>query len=161
MGDRTPVHTLTSYLGLISSVLSMVLGIVHVCNVRARIHWPEYRVIDDVQKYTWRMPLFTFTPDIFLDVWTPFFFGLIGTMAHISNFAAVRRMTHDYIHYLVFLLIQGLFANIGYDGGLGIIVSAVTFAAALFALVGWLMDKEAPAHLALQIGVKIERPPRS
>ncbi|EZG50496.1 putative transmembrane protein [Gregarina niphandrodes] len=159
--DKNAVQAATSWIGFVASCLTLLLGIFHVCNVKARIKWPSGSVIEDVQWSTWRAPLFTFTPDMFFDVWTPFFFGLLGCLAHLSQFSLVNRIAKDFIHYFVFLMIQGLFGNIGYDGGMGIIVSGFTFLAALFSLISFFMDQEAQASLNLNLGVDVRRPARA
>lgn len=52
-----------------------------------------------------------------------------------------------------FLLIMGLWANIGYEGGLGIIFSVVTLLGSTFALVSFFVADNADIALNLNIGI--------
>eukprot|EP01053_Blabericola_migrator_P000194 Blabericola_migrator_1__193@NODE_1051_length_5591_cov_140_882513_g723_i0_p3_GENE_NODE_1051_length_5591_cov_140_882513_g723_i0NODE_1051_length_5591_cov_140_882513_g723_i0_p3_ORF_typecomplete_len158_score13_27Phage_holin_1/PF04531_13/34Phage_holin_1/PF04531_13/26Formdeh_trans/PF09163_11/1_5Formdeh_trans/PF09163_11/2_2e03DUF2231/PF09990_9/25DUF2231/PF09990_9/5_7e02FeoB_associated/PF12669_7/8_1e03FeoB_associated/PF12669_7/0_75_NODE_1051_length_5591_cov_140_882513_g723_i050355508 len=140
--------------GLISSVLTVVLGFVHLVRIDARVKWPS-GFIDDDQQGTWRAPLFTFQPDAFFDIWTPMVLGVMGIMAHIKQFPNLCAMlTKDFTRYFIYLLVTALFGNLGYNGGLGIIVGAVTLLAALFALISIFVDNST-ACLDLSIGVKL------
>lgn len=54
------------WLGFIGSILTFTLGVVHVCDIGARVHWPPSgrRFIDDTQQGSWRAPLFSLVPAI-------------------------------------------------------------------------------------------------
>lgn len=149
------LNVVGKWLGLISSVLTLVLGIVHLVTIDASVKWPAGSdFIKDVQKETWRDRLFTFQPDLFFDAWTPFVFGAIGVMAHIKQFPNICKLTKNFLRYFVFLFIMALFANLGYNGGLGILFGSVTLLAALFALIIFFMS-DGNACLDLSIGVKL------
>lgn len=66
----------TSWSGVVASIMSLVLGITHIIHMshiiasdknnpnRIKLKWPEYGILDDVQKFDWRIPLFSFVPDM-------------------------------------------------------------------------------------------------
>eukprot|EP01054_Gregarina_sp_Poly1_P001248 Gregarina_sp_Poly_1__1247@NODE_1302_length_4433_cov_312_071461_g846_i1_p3_GENE_NODE_1302_length_4433_cov_312_071461_g846_i1NODE_1302_length_4433_cov_312_071461_g846_i1_p3_ORF_typecomplete_len159_score0_08TERT_thumb/PF17984_1/2_7e03TERT_thumb/PF17984_1/0_13SLATT_3/PF18184_1/1_6SLATT_3/PF18184_1/3_7e02DUF4818/PF16089_5/2_5e03DUF4818/PF16089_5/0_31DUF4818/PF16089_5/6_4e03_NODE_1302_length_4433_cov_312_071461_g846_i128333309 len=146
---------ISRWLGLISSVCTVVLGIVHLVTIDASVRWPSGRnFIRDVQAETWRYPLFTFRPDPFFDIWTPFVFGVLGIMAHIRQFPTICKITGNFLRYFVFLFTSALFANLGYRGGLGIICGSVALLAALFALITFFACDDS-ACLDLSIGMKV------
>eukprot|EP01056_Protomagalhaensia_sp_Gyna25_P000878 Protomagalhaensia_sp_Gyna_25__877@NODE_1422_length_1850_cov_541_589729_g1147_i0_p2_GENE_NODE_1422_length_1850_cov_541_589729_g1147_i0NODE_1422_length_1850_cov_541_589729_g1147_i0_p2_ORF_typecomplete_len158_score16_54_NODE_1422_length_1850_cov_541_589729_g1147_i06731146 len=148
------LNLVAKWTGLISSVLTLVLGLVHIIKIDARVHWPNGSFIDDNQAGSWRWPLFTFQPDRFFDIWTPFLLGLLGVMAHIRQFPNICKLTKDFVRYFIFLFIVALFGNLGYNGGLGIIVGSVTLLAALFVLIVIFVNNE-NACLDLSIGVSL------
>eukprot|EP01056_Protomagalhaensia_sp_Gyna25_P003744 Protomagalhaensia_sp_Gyna_25__3743@NODE_3364_length_605_cov_3_858657_g2820_i0_p1_GENE_NODE_3364_length_605_cov_3_858657_g2820_i0NODE_3364_length_605_cov_3_858657_g2820_i0_p1_ORF_typecomplete_len165_score2_60DUF4818/PF16089_5/4_4e03DUF4818/PF16089_5/0_03DUF4818/PF16089_5/8_5e03DUF202/PF02656_15/19DUF202/PF02656_15/95RseC_MucC/PF04246_12/64RseC_MucC/PF04246_12/52_NODE_3364_length_605_cov_3_858657_g2820_i0111584 len=149
------LNAVGKWIGLISSVLTLVLGFVHLVTIDASVKWPSgSNFIKDVQATTWRYPLFTFRPDAFFDIWTPFVFGVVGVMAHIKQFPNICKLTKNFLRYFVFLLVAALFANLGYNGGLGIICGSVTLLAALFAVIIFFVS-DGNACLDLSIGIKL------
>eukprot|EP01055_Gregarina_sp_Pseudo9_P000229 Gregarina_sp_Pseudo_9__228@NODE_1148_length_1837_cov_198_471079_g1074_i0_p3_GENE_NODE_1148_length_1837_cov_198_471079_g1074_i0NODE_1148_length_1837_cov_198_471079_g1074_i0_p3_ORF_typecomplete_len160_score11_81DUF4818/PF16089_5/4_8e03DUF4818/PF16089_5/0_17DUF4818/PF16089_5/4_4e03_NODE_1148_length_1837_cov_198_471079_g1074_i011091588 len=149
------LNVVGKWIGFISSVLTVVLGIVHLVTIDASVKWPPGSdFIKDVQASTWRYPLFTFRPDDFFDIWTPFVFGVVGVMAHIKQFPNICKITKNFLRYFVFLFVVALFANLGYNGGLGIIFGAVTLLGALFSLIIFFVS-DGNACLDLSIGVKL------
>ncbi|EZG46749.1 putative transmembrane protein [Gregarina niphandrodes] len=152
-----PLLTAARWAGLASSALTVVLGIVHLTHQEASIDWPSkigMGFIDDVQALHWRSSFFTLNPDTFLDVWGPVIMGVIGLVCHSIHFQTLQKVTSNFGFYFSFLMIQGLFGNIGYSGGMGILVSAVSFLAALLALIAVFADRSADAGLHLAHGMK-------
>ncbi|EZG46744.1 putative transmembrane protein [Gregarina niphandrodes] len=152
-----PLLKAARWVGLSSSLLTLVLGVVHLCRQHVSIHWPSKihaAFLDDVQQAAWRTRVFTLAPDYFLECWTPVLVGLIGVACHSNYFRLTQKVTSNFGFYFVFLMIQALFANIGYRGGLGILVSVVSFVAALLALIAGFMERSASA--ALQLGRDIK-----
>merc|ERR1711920_675906 len=69
----------------------------------------------------WRQ-FFTLRPDIFLDLWAPVLFGILGLSIHLASTDS-RRFVKNYVYYAVFMLTTALFANIGYNGQLGVFLA--------------------------------------
>lgn len=150
MHGHSDANAVAKWTGLVGSLLTFVLGIVHICDITARIYWPSnVGFITDVNRLTWRDPLFTLNPIVMLDVWTPFIFGAMGLLAHTEKAKRLEVVTESFLNYFIFNMICGLFATIGYNGGLGIIFCIPVFLAALFSGIVLIMQKDANASLKL------------
>lgn len=85
----------------------------------------------------WR-GFFTFLPDEFLDVWTPVVFGLLSVSLHFGH-TRWDAISSNWLIFCGYLIIQALFASIGYSGNLGVITGFLGFfAAALCIIAAWL-----------------------
>lgn len=104
--------------------------------------------IEDVNQLTWRGTLFSFVPDVFIDVWTPFVFGFISLLCHF-NFYPITFNCKNFCVFFLWNLVQALFANLGYSGGIGIIVGSVSLLAALLSLICFILNRDADASLHL------------
>eukprot|EP00915_Cephaloidophora_sp_WS-2016_P006404 GHVH01008617.1.p1 GENE.GHVH01008617.1~~GHVH01008617.1.p1 ORF type:complete len:162 (+),score=12.63 GHVH01008617.1:10-495(+) len=90
----------------------------------------------DVNKDTWRMKVFSFELSVFVDVWTPVVFGLLGITIHSTpESASAKRIGTSYTRYAVFLIVQALFGCIGYGGAIGIILAGMPLLSAFLALI--------------------------
>lgn len=70
----------------------------------------------------------------------------------------IHIRTHLRTHVQVFQMVSGLFATIGYNGGLGVIFSIPVFVSALFSFIVLLMKKDTNASLAFNDKMKPEQP---
>lgn len=154
MKSGSTLQTVTRWLCFIASILTAVLGVVHLVDSKARLHWPGsgQKFHDDaVNQVTWRYNLFTLMPTIFVDNWTPLVLGLAGTAAHFEDVGhGISFLTKDFLTAAIFQLICALFADLAYNGGLGIIFSIFAFAASLFGFVTAFSDEDS-ASLELAI----------
>lgn len=144
------IQKVARWSGLIASLLVLLVGIVNIATSNAHCKWPADGFTDDVNYSTWRMALFTFEPSVFVDKWTPIFFGLIGTFCHYVQFD-LKIITRNFIRFFVFHVISGLFACIGYCGGLGILCSVVVWFTCLMSLIAGIMNGDAQASLELSM----------
>lgn len=62
MGGDYDMKVATRIVGFVSGILTIVLGFIHIINVKAHIEWPSH-FIDDVNRLHWRI-LFTFQPGV-------------------------------------------------------------------------------------------------
>eukprot|EP01054_Gregarina_sp_Poly1_P000994 Gregarina_sp_Poly_1__993@NODE_1241_length_4666_cov_269_446184_g846_i0_p3_GENE_NODE_1241_length_4666_cov_269_446184_g846_i0NODE_1241_length_4666_cov_269_446184_g846_i0_p3_ORF_typecomplete_len156_score15_50COPI_assoc/PF08507_10/2_1COPI_assoc/PF08507_10/51_NODE_1241_length_4666_cov_269_446184_g846_i0513980 len=144
MKSGSALQTATRWMCFIASVLTVVLGIVHLIDKSPRLKWPDGSFHDDATNMQrWRFQLFTFSPNVFVDSWTPLVLGLAGTAAHFEGVGGgVGFLTKDFLTTAIFQLICALFANLAYNGGLGILFSIVAFAASLFGFVTAFSDED-------------------
>lgn len=100
--------------------------------------------------------------DFAVDHWTPVVFGFVGWLMHFESFSCARVLgsfsrflvrpfitSFSYTCNQVFNFVMGLFATIGYRGGLGIIFSIPIWICCLFSLLAYLIcDDSADLNLA-------------
>lgn len=135
MGENNDLlKTATRYAGFISSILVAILGVVHVAQRKAYLDWPSGAWNDDVNYLPWRGRLFSLHPDALADHWTPCIFGFVGALLHFRTFH-VRVITKSFIRFFIFHFLMALFGSIGYEGGLGILISIAPFVASLLSLI--------------------------
>ncbi|CDJ56962.1 hypothetical protein, conserved [Eimeria maxima] len=125
--------TVTSWMGLTAGVLTLILWCFLLPASKVRLSVEPGNFLGDVNQERWRQALFSFTPEVFVDVWTPFIFGTISVVAHFSSFEFF--ITGDFFRFFFWNLIMALFGNLGYAGGLGIICGSFTLLVAFFSLV--------------------------
>eukprot|EP01057_Protomagalhaensia_wolfi_P001311 Protomagalhaensia_wolfi_Nauph_80__1310@NODE_1783_length_1340_cov_1393_476556_g1389_i0_p2_GENE_NODE_1783_length_1340_cov_1393_476556_g1389_i0NODE_1783_length_1340_cov_1393_476556_g1389_i0_p2_ORF_typecomplete_len160_score17_27_NODE_1783_length_1340_cov_1393_476556_g1389_i0117596 len=158
MKEGSALQTATRWLCLISSILVLVLGVVHLIDRNPRLVWPgnENRgFADDNNADRWRAQLFTFMPTYFVDRWTPFTFGLVGAAAHLQDVGmGVGLVTKDFLTAGIFQLVMAMFAALAYNGGLGIIFSCVTFAASLMSFITAFTEEDSAS---LDMAIKLSR----
>ncbi|KAL8430056.1 hypothetical protein ACSSS7_006186 [Eimeria intestinalis] len=126
--------TVTSWMGLIAGVMTLILWCFLLPASKVRLSIAPGNFLSDVNQTRWRQALFSFTPEVFVDVWTPFLFGAVSVAAHFNKFD-VPWVTGDFFRFFFWNLGMALFANLGYAGGLGIICGSFTLLVAFFALV--------------------------
>ncbi|KAL8273402.1 hypothetical protein Esti_002647 [Eimeria stiedai] len=126
--------TVTSWMGLMAGVMTLILWCFLLPASKVRLSIAPDNFLSDVNETRWRQALFSFTPDVFVDLWTPFVFGAVSVSAHFNNFD-LHMVTGDFFRFFLWNLVMALFANMGYAGGLGIICGSFTLLVAFFALV--------------------------
>jgi len=144
--------------GLLCTCCAGVLFILRLLSVYAFIEWPS-NFLADVNKANWRAPLFSFAPDVFVDVWTPFLFFYYGLAVHIATvpygFQRTLKIGESFQRFFAFHLIMAFFGGIGYGGDIGIIFGAIQFACAtvIFILM-FLCDGEPALKLEAKFALK-------
>ncbi|PFH33110.1 hypothetical protein BESB_083090 [Besnoitia besnoiti] len=123
----------TRWLGFISGVFTMSLWCFLLPTTKASISIP-HNFLDDVNRETWRLQLFSFSPDVFIDMWTPFVMGLAAVLCHFENFN-LSFITQDFMRFFLWNFILALFGNLGYAGGMGVVVGCVTLLTTFFSLI--------------------------
>lgn len=84
----------------------------------------------------WRQT-FTFRPQEFMDLWTPFFFGVVLLLQHLSPDLRTSWISGNWTKMAVYHTMMALWGCFGYGGNLGIIVGfSAVCAAAMQALLG-------------------------
>eukprot|EP00914_Ancora_sagittata_P011236 GHVO01021865.1.p1 GENE.GHVO01021865.1~~GHVO01021865.1.p1 ORF type:complete len:140 (+),score=13.60 GHVO01021865.1:67-486(+) len=124
-------------------MLTVIVGVVRLFASGASIKIPDGSFVDDINESTWRMTIFSFAPDVFADVWTPFVMGILGFAAHFQ--AWEKRLvwqTATYMNYGLYHAAVALFGCMGYSGGLGIICSAASWIVVLLSLIIYFWDDE-------------------
>eukprot|EP00922_Rhytidocystis_sp_ex-Travisia-forbesii_P006919 GHVS01010117.1.p1 GENE.GHVS01010117.1~~GHVS01010117.1.p1 ORF type:complete len:180 (-),score=30.30 GHVS01010117.1:242-781(-) len=139
----------TRWLTFIAGVCTMVLGFWSVCEKHVSLEVDDTGFTNDVNKYTWRIALFSFTPHVFVDVWTPMVMGLLTTIIHFPSFH-IDILSQNFWRMFLWLFITAMFGNLGYVGGIGIIVGSITLLADLFCLITAFFH-EGPACLELTL----------
>uniref|UniRef100_A0A0G4GV70 Uncharacterized protein n=1 Tax=Chromera velia CCMP2878 TaxID=1169474 RepID=A0A0G4GV70_9ALVE len=115
--------TVTRWFALFGAFLTFIVGICHLGeNVSTRLVWPkaDESFIKDVNGIYFRLALFSLTPEVLIDRWTPIAFGLVGMLVHLRPFN-MGFITGCFARFTLFFLILSLFATLPYAGGLGIV----------------------------------------
>eukprot|EP00922_Rhytidocystis_sp_ex-Travisia-forbesii_P050733 GHVS01075354.1.p1 GENE.GHVS01075354.1~~GHVS01075354.1.p1 ORF type:complete len:179 (+),score=21.47 GHVS01075354.1:229-765(+) len=148
--DRKGVEvmaTMTRWLVLLAGVLTIVLGFIIVCSRSASLSVDLSFADDANNRASWRMALFSFTPSVFVDVWTPMFMGVITTLVHFPSFQC-PLIDQNFWRMFLWLFIMAMFGNLGYEGGIGIIFGAITLFVDLLCLITAVIH-DGPASLEL------------
>ncbi|PFH34700.1 hypothetical protein BESB_067330 [Besnoitia besnoiti] len=137
----------TRWLGLISGALTLVQW----CFLlpATNVHLTVDGFLSDVNKANWRFALFSFVPEVFIDIWTPFVMGIISIMCHFNIYPIVFNCK-NFAVFFVWNFVQALFGNLGYCGGIGIITGSVSLLTALLSLICCFIDKNADASLRME-----------
>jgi len=64
--------------------------------------------------------VFTFTPEAFVEIWTPIVLGMIALSIHIKSLK-IQWIAENWTRVFVFWLILTFFGTFGYAGNLGIV----------------------------------------
>ncbi|KAH0482493.1 MAG: uncharacterized protein KVP18_004313 [Porospora cf. gigantea A] len=138
------------FTGFLSGWLAVLVGIIHILTIEAHLVWPTreegatgWSVIeDDVNKYIWRLKLFSLEPDVFIDSWTPLVLGSLTIAAHSG--ARLPFVSTSFAVHTLWMLFLGLFGVVGYRGGIGIVCSIPVWISAFCSLGAFLVaDDEA------------------
>ncbi|CDJ34108.1 uncharacterized protein EMH_0018760 [Eimeria mitis] len=138
----------TSWLGLACGVLSLVVFFFLMPAVSPRVVVYDESFTKDYNRYTWRFAMFSFVPDVFVDIWTPFVMGMISIFCHFGEFN-FDWMCKTYAHFFVWNFVMALFGQIGYSGIIGIIASSFTFLCTLLSLICAFLVKDQSAKLQI------------
>eukprot|EP00922_Rhytidocystis_sp_ex-Travisia-forbesii_P006230 GHVS01009030.1.p1 GENE.GHVS01009030.1~~GHVS01009030.1.p1 ORF type:complete len:182 (+),score=30.51 GHVS01009030.1:362-907(+) len=147
---------ITRWLCLVSGILTIILGFISIFTKNASLSVGNGFADDANNRGSWRMALFSFTPDVFVDTWTPMVMGFVTTLVHFNSFK-FQMISENFARMFVWLFVLGMFGNLGYSGGIGIIVGSFTFLADLFCLIAALIH-DGPANLELSYGNKFSLP---
>lgn len=140
---------ITSWLGFICGCLTLVVWCFLLPAVSPRINVSSRDFIKDVNKETWRLAVFSFAPEVFIDFWTPFVMGVISILCHLDRFK-LDWICKSFLQFFLWNFILALFGNIGYSGGIGIIVASFTLLTTLLSLLCvFVCDKDQSASLHL------------
>lgn len=149
-GGPDMLALVTSWIGFVAACLVATVGLGRVIASGAHLDWCNKFVDDACNKWDWRMLLFTFVPDEFVDAWQPTVFAAIGILIHLrmskegNKTSKVAVFCKDWMRYFLFNLTMALFGCIGYVNGWGILCSIVVFVAALLSLICWFICEKPP-----------------
>lgn len=138
----------TSWLGFACGVLSLVVFFFMMPSVSPRVVVYSDGFTEDYNRHTWRFAMFSFVPDVFIDIWTPFVMGMISICCHFGEFN-FDWMCKTYGHFFIWNFVMALFGQIGYSGVIGIIASSFTLLCTLFSLICFFMVRDQSAKLGL------------
>eukprot|EP00922_Rhytidocystis_sp_ex-Travisia-forbesii_P006233 GHVS01009033.1.p1 GENE.GHVS01009033.1~~GHVS01009033.1.p1 ORF type:complete len:179 (+),score=15.77 GHVS01009033.1:464-1000(+) len=158
-GNRDGVDMIamvTRFLCLLSGVLTIILGFISIFTKSASLSVNMGFADDANNRGSWRMALFSLTPSVFVDTWTPIVMGFVTTLVNFPSFNC-RMISGNFARMFVWLFVVAMFGNLGYSGGIGIIVGSFTFLADLFCLVTALLH-DGPANLELSYNNKLGMP---
>ncbi|KEP59840.1 UNVERIFIED_CONTAM: hypothetical protein HHA_229680 [Hammondia hammondi] len=144
---------ITRWLGFVSGALTIMLWCLVLPTTNASISVPDH-FLDDVNRETWRMQLFSFSPDVFIDMWTPFVMGLASVLCHFESFD-LSLITGNFARFFLWNFVMALFGNLGYAGGMGVVVGSVTLLTTLFSLMCIFICDES-AKLGIRFGKRSE-----
>eukprot|EP00922_Rhytidocystis_sp_ex-Travisia-forbesii_P070603 GHVS01105440.1.p1 GENE.GHVS01105440.1~~GHVS01105440.1.p1 ORF type:complete len:383 (-),score=124.58 GHVS01105440.1:801-1949(-) len=162
-----------------SSLLTILLALVVIFASGASIHWPtpfaitstanHYQsggggglpssfpssssssaFLSDVNQMYWRSRLFSFTPSVLIDKFTPLLMGILSLLLHTHPFssAVVRSVTLSFTRLFAWTLCVALWGNLGYAGGLGIVIGTLTLLASVLCFISmWVCDGPASLNL--------------
>lgn len=126
--------TITCFMSMFSGILTLLLWCFLLPSTSASLSVATGDFLSDVNKKAWREALFSFAPEVFVDVWTPFVFGFVTILSQFASFDS-SLITKDFFRFAAWHLILALFANLGYLGGLGILCGSFAILTCLFSLV--------------------------
>mmetsp|Transcript_101405 Transcript_101405/g.160346 ORF Transcript_101405/g.160346 Transcript_101405/m.160346 type:complete len:156 (+) Transcript_101405:79-546(+) len=124
----------------VSSCFTFALGIGYIISkiLNITLLFESCDFFDEDCNHQWRT-VFTLNPEVILDMWTPFIFGLLGISIHIKALQFCPMVTQflpvTYVQYAIFMIMSALFACIGYMGQAGVIVGIVCLIAAIMCVV--------------------------
>lgn len=153
--DKRTLARVTSWLGFACGILSLVVFLFLMRTVSPRIHVYNDHFTKDYNRGSWRLAMFSFIPDVFVDIWTPFVMGMISILCHFGEFQ-LDWMCRSYGHFFVWNFVMALFGQIGYSGIIGIICSSFTFLCTLLSLVCACVVKDQSAKLYLTTAKRVE-----
>ncbi|CDJ39229.1 hypothetical protein, conserved [Eimeria tenella] len=149
MGDaKQTLARVTSWMGFACGVLSIIVFFFLMPAVSPRVVVYEDSFTKDYNRDSWRIAMFSFIPDVFVDIWTPFVMGMISIFCHFGEFN-LGWMCKTYAHFFVWNFMLALFGQIGYSGVVGIIASAFTFLCTLLSLICAFLVPDQSAKLQL------------
>eukprot|EP00756_Hemistasia_phaeocysticola_P028088 Hpha_TRINITY_DN16156_c3_g2::TRINITY_DN16156_c3_g2_i1::g.3484::m.3484 len=155
----------TRALGVLTALMAVAVGLAHVINkfdrwcheshgfagdtycVGPALVWADGKhFVDDVNGPVgthWRS-VFTLSPNIFFDLWTPFFLGMITLLGMHLESTRVAAISVNWPRALVWYTFLAFFGCFGYAGSLGIITGFVAVFTAFLCLVCALAKAEGP-----------------
>ncbi|CBZ51595.1 conserved hypothetical protein [Neospora caninum Liverpool] len=136
----------TRWLGLIAGALTLVQWCFILPSKKVSLSVADGDFLRDVNKDGWRFALFSFVPEVFIDVWTPFVMGLISVLCHF-NFYSIDFNSKNFAVFFVWNCVLALFGNLGYCGGIGIISGSVSLITSFLSLICFILDRNADARL--------------
>eukprot|EP00388_Colpodella_angusta_P008388 GDKJ01022967.1.p1 GENE.GDKJ01022967.1~~GDKJ01022967.1.p1 ORF type:complete len:363 (-),score=81.27 GDKJ01022967.1:207-1295(-) len=116
------------YCILASAALTFIVAMIHLCTLPVKLSFPAdgASFVSDENKYSFRLSLFSLTPQTLIDAWTPFGFFLIVLLGQTEQFKCNLALK-DFLRYSIFHLLMILFGNFPYAGGIGIIFGIINF----------------------------------
>lgn len=146
--------TVTSWIAFVSSCLVIVVGVFRIIASGAHLDWCD-KFIDDVcNKGDWRLRLFSFVPDVFVDVWTPMVMGIMGVCFHFkSSPFKLTMFSSNWLRFFAYHLAMCLFGSLGYSNGVGIIIGSIVALAALLSFIAIFICEQHPC-LDLNFNIK-------
>lgn len=139
------------WLTLICGGLTVLVWCFLLPSVKATLSVADNDFLADVNKESFRFRIFSFVPSVFIDIWTPFVMGCISVLTQFKHFQA-QWLCKSYFRLFLWNFTVALFANLGYSGGMGIIVGSVTLCTTLLCLVmAILQDGECSLGLELPL----------
>lgn len=141
---------ITSWLGFICGLLTILVWFFLLHALSPKINVDNDNLISDVNRLNWRKAMFSFAPSVFFDIWTPLVMGLVSILCHFEQFG-FDWMSRTYFHFFCWNFVLALWGNIGYSGGIGVIVSAFTLLCTVFSLVCVFIARGTSPKLGLQV----------
>jgi len=84
-------------------------------------------------RMSWR-GVFSFKPEVFVDLWTPMLFGVISVFLHMGQTRSTK-IADNWLRFSFWFLIQACWGSFGYAGNIGIITGFWGIAVSFFALI--------------------------
>jgi len=109
--------------------------------------------------HVWR-EVFSFQPDLFIDRWTPVFFGLLSLTVHFGQ-TRWEKITDNWIRFGFWFLLQALWGSFGYAGNLGIFSGFISAQTALLAIFAGCFSPNEPRTMNLLPNKKAEKQRKS
>eukprot|EP01065_Artemidia_motanka_P032695 TRINITY_DN39688_c0_g1_i1.p1 TRINITY_DN39688_c0_g1~~TRINITY_DN39688_c0_g1_i1.p1 ORF type:complete len:178 (+),score=42.69 TRINITY_DN39688_c0_g1_i1:61-594(+) len=166
MGGKDVLAGTTRFLGVLTALMAVTCGVIHVvrqfdkwCSkpdtcVGPALVWGEGdNFVHDLNgpptAHKWRS-VFTLVPDVFFDMWTAFFLGMVTLCGmHIKSTQA-EAISGNWVRGLLWYTFLAFFGCFGYAGSFGIITGFVAVFTAFLCLVCELAH--APGGPAADVG---------
>ncbi|PHJ16233.1 transmembrane protein [Cystoisospora suis] len=142
--------------GMISGAFSMVIFLLLLVTYAPYLALSADDLLEDVNLAKWRARFFTFNPSVFGNLWAPLVMGALSLCTHFRWFKC-RWLTRSWGRFALWHFVQGLFANLGYCGGMGFIASVWSFLAALLGLCVYFLHPRIPVAWGIDIFEYIPR----
>ncbi|KEP65307.1 UNVERIFIED_CONTAM: hypothetical protein HHA_286770 [Hammondia hammondi] len=136
----------TRWLGLIAGLLTLIQWCFILPSKDVSLSVDNGDFLKDINHDSWRFALFSFVPEVFIDIWTPFVMGMISVLCHF-DFYPIDFNSKNFAVFFVWNCLQALFGNLGYCGGIGIISGSFSLLVSLLSLICFILDRNADARL--------------
>jgi len=114
--------------------LTLILGVIHLVYKieNLSVEFSDCSLIQEGCNQQWRT-VFILDPNIVFDLWTPTVFGLVGIGLHCRF--VYYKVVWNYVMFALFMIVNALFANMGFCGQFGVGVAAFSFASCLVCII--------------------------
>ncbi|KEP63204.1 UNVERIFIED_CONTAM: hypothetical protein HHA_220870 [Hammondia hammondi] len=137
-------------LGIAAGFFSIVLWLLMAVTCAPTLTVDRNNLFSDVNAALWREAFFSFNPRIFGNLWAPFVMGWTSILLHFKNFN-VPPITRSWARFALWNLAQALFGNIGYCGGMGFLVAAISIVTSILAVVVGVMHSRIPVSFSVVV----------
>mmetsp|Transcript_90711 Transcript_90711/g.234225 ORF Transcript_90711/g.234225 Transcript_90711/m.234225 type:complete len:156 (-) Transcript_90711:323-790(-) len=150
------VGVIVSAVSFVASMLTLAVGVIYLILKleNASVHFYDCGFVTADCNDPWRR-VFTLSPIVLLDLWTPVIMGLLGITIHIRSLLICNieesLLPHNYVQYGFFMLVTALCGNFGYCGKFGVLVGILSSISVFLCIMAKLMGESLVKALQTRI----------